>query len=58
MKVDFFIVGQDLAGSLLAYELLKRNKRILVFDDPKQPKASDVAAGLINPVVFRRMTKS
>lgn len=58
MEADFFIVGQGLAGSLLAYELLKRNKRVLVFDDHRPPKASDVAAGLINPVVFRRMTKS
>lgn len=58
MEADFFIVGQGLAGSLLAFELLKRNKSILVFDDPKQHKASEVAAGLINPVVFRRMTKS
>jgi len=58
MEADFFIVGQGLAGSLLAFELLKRNKTVLVFDDPQQPKASEVAAGIINPVVFRRMTKS
>jgi glycine oxidase len=30
----------------------------VVFNDPDQIKSSDVAAGLINPVVFRRMTKS
>lgn len=58
MKVDCIIVGQGLAGSLLAFELLKLNRSIVVFDDPAQPKASSVAAGMINPVVFRRMTKS
>lgn len=58
MKVDFIIVGQGLAGTLLTYELFRQNKTFLVFDDPGQSKASDVAAGLINPVVFRRMTKS
>lgn len=58
MKVDFIIVGQGLAGTLLANELLRMNKSIIVFDDPGQPKASEVAAGIINPIVFRRMNKS
>ncbi len=58
MKVDFIIVGQGLAGTLLANELILRKKSILVIDDPSQFKASVVAAGLINPVVFRRLTKS
>lgn len=58
MKVDFIIVGQGLAGTLLASELIRRNKTIMVFDDPDQSSSSEVAAGLINPVVFRRMTKS
>ena len=58
MKLDFIIVGQGLAGTLLAYELFRQNKSFIVFNDPDQIKSSDVAAGLINPVVFRRMTKS
>ena len=58
MKVNFIIVGQGLAGTLLAFELLKLNQSLLVFDDPGQPSASAVAAGVINFVVFRRMTKS
>ena len=58
MKADFIIVGQGLAGTLLAYELFRQNKTIVVFNDPNQLKSSDVAAGIINPVVFRRMTKS
>jgi glycine/D-amino acid oxidase-like deaminating enzyme len=58
MKVDFIIVGQGLAGTLLANELIRKNKSIVVFDDPDQPKASEVAAGIINPIGFRRMIKS
>lgn len=58
MKVDFILVGHGLAGTLLAFELIRLNKTVLIFDDPDHPKASDVAAGLINSVVFRRMTKS
>ncbi len=58
MKVDYLIIGQGLAGSLLAYELQKAGKTCFVLDNPKQVKASDVAAGVVNPVVFRRLTKS
>lgn len=58
MKVDFIIVGQGLAGTLLAHELFRQNRSFVVFNDPEQIKSSDLAAGLINPVVFRRMTKS
>ncbi|WP_321285396.1 FAD-binding oxidoreductase [uncultured Sunxiuqinia sp.] len=58
MKVDYLIIGQGLAGSLLIHELNKAGKSYFVFDNPDLKKASDVAAGIINPVVFRRMTKS
>jgi len=58
MKTDFIIVGQGLAGTLIANELLRKYKSIVVIDDPNQPKASEVAAGIINPIVFRRMIKS
>ena len=58
MNVDFIIVGQGLAGTLLGFELLKAGKKVLFIDSPDYKKASEVAAGLINPVVFKRMTKS
>ena len=46
MEADFFIVGQGLAGTLLAFELITQKKKVIVFDDPQNTKASDVAAGL------------
>jgi len=58
MKTDFIIVGQGLAGTMLAHELLKAGKTIVVVDSSKPQKASAVAAGLVNPVVFRRLTQS
>lgn len=58
MKVDYLIVGQGLAGSLLAFEFLRAGRTFIVIDNPNASKASDVAAGVVNPVVFRRMTKS
>ena len=58
MKTDYLIVGQGLAGTILGYELLKAGRQCYFVDSPDYLKASEVAAGLINPVVFRRMTKS
>jgi glycine/D-amino acid oxidase-like deaminating enzyme len=58
MKVDYIIVGQGLAGSLIAYELLKRNKKIIVYDLPEDNHSSSVAAGLFNPVTGRRFVKT
>jgi glycine/D-amino acid oxidase-like deaminating enzyme len=57
-ETDFLIVGQGLAGTMLAFELYRRGKDFVVIDSPSGEKASRVAAGIINPVVFRRLTKS
>ena len=35
-KVDFILVGQGLAGTLLANELLNRGKTIHIFDKEKE----------------------
>jgi len=58
VKADFIIVGQGLAGTLLGYELIGAGKSVVFIDGPDYEKASEVAAGLVNPVVFKRMTKS
>ena len=50
MDVDFLIIGQGLAGSALAIELLGRGKRVLVVDRMDQRSSSRVAAGLITPL--------
>lgn len=57
-KIDFIIVGQGLAGSVLALELLKRKKKIIVFDEPEKNRASAIAAGLFNPVTGKLMTRT
>jgi glycine/D-amino acid oxidase-like deaminating enzyme len=56
-KKDVVIVGGGLAGLSLAYHLLKYTKNILLIDKGVN-YSSRVAAGMINPLVFRRMTKS
>lgn len=56
--LDFVIVGQGLAGTLLALELEKRGRRALVVDDGWKTAASQVAAGVLNPVTGMRIVKT
>lgn len=55
--VDFLIVGQGLAGSLLGWELRRRGRRVLLVDRDAPVSASRTAAGLINPVTGMRLVK-
>lgn len=57
MQVDYLIVGQGLAGSLLGWQLLNSDCRILIVDTGRN-NASRVAAGLINPVTGMRLVKT
>ena len=56
--IDFIIVGQGIAGSVLALSLVKEGYTVLVIDSPKLSTSSRVAAGIWNPIVFKRLTKS
>jgi len=56
--IDTLIIGQGLAGSLLAWELAHRNERLLVVDDEYSSASSTAAAGLINPVTGQRIVKT
>ncbi|MDG1262823.1 MAG: FAD-dependent oxidoreductase [Flavobacteriales bacterium] len=55
MIVDLLIVGQGLAGSVLAHEARKRGLSIAVIDNGWKTAASTVAAGMWNPVSFRKI---
>jgi glycine/D-amino acid oxidase-like deaminating enzyme len=57
-EVDFIIVGQGLAGTLLSYFLMLENQRVVVLDYPHAGRTTSIAAGLINPVTGRRIAKS
>lgn len=58
MEVDFLIIGQGLAGTLLAFDLLDRGKKVLIVSDPSLPCASHIAAGLYNPVTGNKLVKT
>jgi hypothetical protein len=52
------ILGQGLAGTVLAFRLLERGEEVRIIDDQWKSSSSMVAAGLWNPIVFRRINKS
>jgi glycine oxidase len=55
---DFVIVGQGLAGTALAWALLKRGARVRVIDREAGNRASRVAAGLLTPITGKRLAES
>lgn len=58
MKVDYIIVGQGIAGTMLSYQLLQQGCKIVVVDTFNSASASRVASGLINPVTGKRHVKT
>ena len=55
---EFVIAGQGLAGSILAWYLIKANRKTLVIEDTSFNSATAVASGLMHPVTGRRIVKS
>ena len=51
---DFLVVGHGIAGATLAYVLRQRGHQVLVYDPGQDNSASNVAAGLMNPVAGKR----
>lgn len=58
MRPDILIVGQGLAGTMLAWELEQAGISFVVADPGHATAATSVAAGMINPITGRRLVKS
>jgi hypothetical protein len=54
----YLILGQGLAGTALALRFHERGIPFHIWDDGHNSSGSMVAAGLWNPIVFRRVNKS
>lgn len=54
---DYIVVGQGLAGSVLAYSLQKQGASVIVIDDGHVSSSSKVAAGLVDPFSGRRFVR-
>jgi glycine/D-amino acid oxidase-like deaminating enzyme len=58
MRPDILIVGQGLAGTLLAWELERAGIRFAILDAGHATAATRAAAGVINPITGRRLVKN
>jgi glycine oxidase len=57
-SVDYILVGQGIAGTCLAYRLIKAGFSVVVIDAFQSNSSTRVAAGIINPVTGRKIVKS
>jgi len=56
--MKFLIIGQGLAGTLTGFRLEKAGQHVHYIDANHQTAASQVAAGIVNPITGRRFVKS
>ncbi|MBB6372380.1 NAD(P)/FAD-dependent oxidoreductase [Chryseobacterium shigense] len=54
-QIDYIIVGDGYAGLFFAHQLIKNNKSFAIFSEGRK-SASQVSAGIINPVVLKKFT--
>lgn len=54
-EVDYMIVGDGFAAYFFAHQLIKNNKKFVLFSG-RQNSASSVSAGIVNPVVLKKFT--
>ncbi len=57
-QIDFLIVGQGLAGSILAWLLIEQNQKVIICDPGTSNSASRIAAGIVNPITGKRFVKA
>lgn len=58
MTADYLIVGQGIAGSILAWTLSQRGHDVLVVNDPTLPSASKVSGGIFNPLTGKKLART
>ncbi|MDO9000129.1 MAG: FAD-dependent oxidoreductase [Bacteroidota bacterium] len=56
--IEFIIVGRGLAASVIAHALHQENISFKIIGNESLSNCSKVAAGIWNPIVFKRLTKS
>lgn len=57
-RIDYLIVGQGIAGTILSYKLIKKGYLVKVIDDGHRTSSSTKAAGIVNPITGRSYVKS
>ncbi|RZJ51329.1 MAG: FAD-binding oxidoreductase, partial [Chryseobacterium sp.] len=54
-NVDYIIVGDGYAALFFAHQLTKNNKSFVIFSEGRK-SASQISAGIVNPVVLKKFT--
>lgn len=54
----YTIIGQGLAGSILAFMLMQEGQDVQIVDSEQIPSSSKIAAGIYNPVTGRKLVKT
>lgn len=57
-RIDYLIIGQGIAGTMVAHAARQRGLSIHVIDRPQPQSATRVSAGLMNPITGRKFVKS
>ena len=57
-RIDYIIVGQGLAGTMLSWFLKKAGRSVLVVAEVGKIDASHVAGGIMNPITGKRIVKT
>jgi len=56
--IDFIIIGQGIAGSVLSYKLVNRGYSIQVVDAYSELNSTMASAGIMNPITGRSFVKT
>lgn len=57
-NVDYIIVGQGIAGSWLAFELIRRGHQIIIYNEETENSSTLKAGGLYNPITGKKFVKT
>lgn len=55
---DYLIIGQGLAGTVLAHTIQKEGKSVYILDKENPKAAYKVSAGIVNPITGKRINKT
>lgn len=53
--IDYLVIGQGLSGTILSHLLIEKGYNVHIIDNHKENSATRIAAGVFNPVTYRKL---